>query len=769
MIRISTFSLSLTLVLGLIFSEVALAQKKKNSTTEIKFAPKNFDKKVDSLLKIMSLEEKVGQMTQINITVIAKQNDATNLPKGEHALDPAKLKHALVDCNVGSVLNALEGRKHLEGWHEIIYDIQKMATEKTPHKIPVLFGVDAIHGATYLFGSTLFPHNVGIAATRNPSLEFESAKITAKETRATGVRWNFDPVFDIGRQSLWPRFPETYGEDVYLATQFGVAAVKGYEQNNVADFNSVASCMKHYIGYSKPQTGWDRTPALIPEIELREYYLPQFKAAIDAGSKTIMINSAEVNGIPTHANKYLLVDVLRNELGFKGLAVSDWEDIIMLHTKHKVASTPKEAVKMAVMAGIDMSMVPLNLSFYHLLLELAKSGEVPMSRIDEAVGRILKLKYELGLFDNPYPEKEAIANFKLPEYKTAALNAALESMTLLKNNNSILPLKKGMKVFVGGPGANNKSSLHGCWSYSWQGDEEFRYPDATLTIKQAMENYLGKEFVLSNSVSKYDSTLNYSLNGAEKADVIILCIGENAYAETPGSIKDLTLDNNQLALVRQAKDLNKPLIIVLTEGRPRVLNSVENLMDAVLMAYWPGEKGAEAIVKTLFGENNPSGKLPFTYPRSTGHIVLYDCKFSEMGIEQTQDGFTYNGYNPQWEFGHGLSYTQFDYSNLKISTDTLKGNGLITVSVWVKNTGKVSGKHTVELYSRDHFASVTPSYKRLRKFEKITLNPGQSQEVLFQINAKDLAFVGQNLKTITEEGTFTFMVGQLSKDFYYRP
>ena len=361
-------------------------EKKTNSTE------KTIDQKVDSLIKMMSPEEKVGQMTQINITVLAKQNDVSNLPKGEHALDPAKLKYALVDCHVGSVLNALEGRKNLEGWHEIINDIQQIATTQTPHKIPVLFGVDAIHGATYLFGSTLFPHNIGIAATRNTQLEYESSRITAKETRATGVRWNFDPVFDIGRLALWPRFAETYGEDVYIATQFGVSAVSGYERNNVGSYDNVASCMKHFVGYSKPQTGWDRTPALIPEIELREYYLPQFQAAINAGSKTIMINSAEVNGIPTHCNKYLLIDVLRTEMGFKGLTVSDWEDIIMLHTKHKVATTPKEAVKMAVMAGIDMSMVPMNLSFYHLLLELVKTGEVPMSRIDEAVGRILKLK-----------------------------------------------------------------------------------------------------------------------------------------------------------------------------------------------------------------------------------------------------------------------------------------------------------------------------------------------------------------------------------------
>ncbi|MFT6746831.1 MAG: beta-glucosidase [Glaciecola sp.] len=750
---------------------IALMLSCSNESQTIEPASKEkskIDLQVDSLLNIMSIEEKVGQMTQVNISVLAKQYNATDIPVGEHALDPGKLKKVLVDCNVGSVLNALEGRKSMEGWHEVINDIQKTAVENTPHHIPVLFGVDAIHGATYIFGSTLFPHNIGISASRNTAHATNCSRVTAMETRASGVRWNFDPVFDIGREPLWPRFSETYGEDVNLCTAFGVAAVKGYEGDDVSKIQNVASCMKHYVGYSKPSTGWDRTPALIPNIELREYYLPQFKAAIEAGAKTIMINSGEVNGVPTHVNEYLLKDVLRDEFGFEGLAVSDWEDIIMLQTKHKVAKTQKEAVKMAVMAGIDMSMVPLNLSFYHLLLELVKEKEVPMTRIDEAVGRILKLKFELGLFENAFPEKEALAQFKKAEYKQLSLDAALESMTLLKNEESLLPLSKSSKVFVAGAGANSKAALHGSWSYSWQGDEEFRYPETTNTFLDEMKSYLGESQVNSNSTSNYDSLVNYSLKGAESADVIVLCLGENAYAETPGSIKDLGIDEKQIDLIERAKKLNKPIVVVLLEGRPRIIRKIVPHANAILMAYLPGEMGGSAITKTLFGENNPSGKLPFTYPRSSAHRVLYDCKYSEMGIEKTQDGFTYSGYNPEYAFGHGLSYTSFDYSNLSISQDTINETETLMVTVTVKNTGKVDGKEAIDLFVRDHYASITPSYKRLKKFSKTSLKSGESKDVSFTLTSTDLEFVGLDLKRITEEGVFSVMIEKLEKEFYLK-
>ncbi len=728
----------------------------------------SIEQKVQGLIQKMSVEEKVGQMTQVNITVVAKHNDVTNLSEGEHALDPKKLKHAIVDCHVGSILNALEGRKNIEGWHEVITDIQKMALKQTPNKIPVLFGVDAIHGATYIFGSTLFPHNIGIAASRNTQHAYNAAVVTAKETRASGVPWNFDPVFDIGRTPLWPRFPETYGEDVALATDFGVASVKGYEDRGVGDLTGVASCMKHYVGYSKPTSGWDRTPASIPERELREYYLPQFQAAIKAGAKTLMINSGEVNGIPTHANKYMLTDVLRDEMGFTGLAVSDWQDIIYLYTKHKVASSPKEAVKIAVMAGVDMSMVPMDLSFYDLLLELVQEGEVPMSRIDEAVTRILTIKYELGLFDNPYPDPKALENFKRPEYKALALAGAEESMTLLKNEKELLPISANSKILLVGPGANNKSSLHGCWSYSWQGNEEEKYPETTLTIKDAFENALGAENVICQSVSDYDSPLNYIVSKVENVDYVVLCIGENAYAETPGSIKDLNLDARQKSLVRKAKSWGKPLIVILTEGRPRVLNDIEPLMDAVLMAYWPSEMGAQAIVNTIIGKNNPSGKLPFTYPRHTGHHVLYDCKYIELGLEETQGGFKYSGYTPQWGFGYGLSYTSFEYSNMSIDKDTVTVSDTLLIRVDVKNTGLRTGKIAVELYSRDLVASITPSYRRLRKYLKVELSPAETQTVAFKLSPQELQFIGIDNRWTLEEGGFELLIGDLVQAFYLK-
>ena len=726
------------------------------------------NEKVQVLLQKMSIEEKVGQMTQVNITVVAKQNDVSNLAKGEHALDPEKLRQAIVDCKVGSILNALEGRKEMEGWHEVITDIQKMAVGNTPNKIPVLFGVDAIHGATYIFGSTLFPHNIGIAASRNTQHAYNVAVVTAKETRASGVPWNFDPVFDIGRTPLWPRFPETYGEDVVLSTDFGVASVKGYQDRGIDDLTGVASGMKHYVGYSKPTSGWDRTPASIPERELREYYLPQFHAAIKAGAKTLMINSGEVNGIPTHANKYILTDVLRGEMGFTGLAVSDWQDIIYLYTKHKVAATPKEAVKMAVLAGVDMSMVPMDLSFYDLLLELVKEGEVPISRIDEAVTRILTLKMELGLFDNPFPDPKALDNYKRPEYKALALAGAEESMTLLKNDNELLPISSDSKILLIGPGANNKSSLHGCWSYSWQGNEEDKYPETTLTLKDAFENVLGVDNVICQSVSDYDSPMNFITPSASEADYVVICIGENAYAETPGSIKDLNLDSRQKSLVQNAKSLGKPVIVILTEGRPRVLNDIEPLMNAVLMAYWPSEMGAQAIVNTVVGKNNPSGKLPFTYPRYTGHQVLYDCKYTELGLEDTQGGFKYSGYTPQWGFGHGLSYTSFEFSDMAIDKDTVVASDTLLISVEVKNTGLRMGKTAVELYSRDLVASITPSYRRLRKYQKIELNPNETRSVEFKLSPQELQFIGIDNRWILEEGSFELLIDDLVQGFYLK-
>ena len=524
------------------------------------------DAKVEALLAKMTLEEKVGQMTQVTVGLIMKDGVAYDI-----SMD--SLRKAIVEKKVGSILNTQDRAYSLAEWHQLINAIQKMATEETERQIPILYGIDAIHGANYIQDGTLFPHNIGIAASRNPALARKGAEIAALETRASGIRWNYDPVVGMGRQPLWSRFEETFGEDVFLTSTMGAATIKGYESTDLTDITTVASCMKHYIGYSMPRSGKDRTPSYIPETELRNVFLPPFKAAVEAGTSTVMINSGEVNGEPVHGSKFFLQDLLRDELGFEGLAVSDWEDIIRLHERHKVAATPKEAVKIAVNAGIDMSMVPLDYSFYDYLVELVNEGEVSMERIDEAVGRILKLKFRLGLFEQPFVEEAAIANFGKESYQAVAKDAALESITLLKNDKDVLPLSSNKSILLAGPAADNLPTLHGSWSFTWQGTEISKYPKSTLTIKEAFENKLGKGNVTSLSAAEFDDPKNYDgaalLRQARKADYIVLCLGEDAYAESPGVIDDLNLDDQQQALAKAAAKAGKPMIQELTEGRPR--------------------------------------------------------------------------------------------------------------------------------------------------------------------------------------------------------
>lgn len=758
-----TKMLSLTLTIVMVFSvqNLCLAQESKEATksTIIK-------EKVQALLDKMSIEEKVGQMTQVNLNVIL-DGEYNNT---DGSIDTVLLKEAVVDYKVGSILNAINNPYSVDKWHEIITKIQDQS-KNTPNQIPVLYGIDAIHGANYTSESTLFPHNIGIAATRNPSIAKEGAKITALEVRASGIRWNFDPVLDIGRQPLWPRFPETYGEDPYMIKTMAVATVEGYEEDGLNSTTSVASTMKHYVGYSHPRTGKDRTPAYIPDIELREYHLPQFQAAIDAGASTVMINSGSVNNIPVHANRHLLVDILRTEMGFEGLAVSDWEDIIRLHTKHRVAETPKEAVRIAVIAGIDMSMVPHDYSFFELLVELVKEGAVPMSRIDEAVGRILTLKFRTGLFDNPYPETEAIANFGKPEFKEAALKAARESITLLKNTANILPLARDKKILVAGPGAKSITSLNGAWSYTWQGDNEDLYPSSYKTIYQAIVEKAGKDNVVSTSYTNFERKENYQVNAlieaAKKVDYIILCLGENAYAESPGVIDDLTLDARQLKLAKAAYSTGKPVIIILTEGRPRIISDIEQDAKGILQAYWPGSQGGPAIADVIYGDYNPSGKLPYTYPKYTGSIVMYDYKYSELLQELAPGSLTETGYQPQWPFGFGLSYTTFEYSDIALSSEELKGNDSIEVSITVKNTGDKDGDISIDLFTRDLFASIVPSMKRLRAFTKVSLEKGESKKVTFQLTKEDLAFAKDGTTFVTEEGDFEVMIEDKVAKFRY--
>jgi beta-glucosidase len=720
--------------------------------------------KVDAILKQMTLDDKIGQMTQVTLAVIAKGGWANT----DGALDAALLKTAIQKYHVGSMLNTTAHALDVDAWRKIIKEIQD-ETKNTALKIPVLYGLDAIHGQTYTLNSTLFPHNLAMAATRNPALVKAAAKITAKELRASGVRWNFAPVLDLGRQPLWSRFPETYGEDVYIGKTLGAAAIRGYEEDGLQNMTAVASCMKHYLGYSASRTGKDRTPIFMPEIEMREYYLPQFRSAVNAGASSIMINSSDINGTPVHASRYLLTDVLRKELGFDGLIVTDWEDIIRLHSIHRVAASPREAVAMAVNAGIDMSMVPGDYSFFDLLKEAVAKKEVPMSRIDDAVRRILKLKFKVGLFDNAYAEENARTNFGKPEYQTIALDAAHEAVTLVKNSNNILPLAKNKKVLIIGPTAQSIAALNGSWSYTWQGNQEEWYPKDSKTFVDAITDKIGAANVIAIGGKGFDSKANYDIEklnaNAANADVIILCLGENAYAESPGNIRDLALPVEQVSLAKAAFATGKKVILVLQEGRPRFITDIEPGCDAIILPFWSGRKTAEATADVLFGDYNPNGKMPFSYPKSMGEMVMYDHKGTEEKREIFNADVLWNGYDPLFAFGAGLSYTTFLYSDLQISTSTLKGDQKLTVTVHVTNTGKVDGKHTVELYSKDLYASIVPSNRRLRAFEKIDLKTGESKLVKFIIDKNDLAFVNAQLKTVTEPGDFEIMVGELKAKF----
>lgn len=719
--------------------------------------------KAEALLHQMTLDEKIGQMTQVTLGVVCTPQDGV--------LDPAALKKTIQDYKVGSILNVTNHALTVEQWRKVQTEIQDEA-KRSRLQIPVIYGLDGIHGQTYTLDATLFPQNIGMAATRDPELVTAITKVAAKELRASGVRWNFAPVLDCGRQPLWSRFPETYGEDVYIGKTMGVTAIRAYEEDGLKSPTAVASCMKHFLAYSDSRTGKDRTPIYLPETEMREYYLPQFRAAVQAGASTLMVNSAEINGTPVHASHYLLTDVLRKELGFEGVVVSDWEDIIRLHTRHFVASTPRAAVVMAVNAGVDMSMVPADFSFYTLLKEAVEKGEVPMSRIDEAVRRILLLKFKVGLFDNPYPEPAATQNFGKPEYQTLALQAAHEAMTLLKNDNAILPLHRDVHVLVAGPAARSITALNGCWSYTWQGNQEQWYPADSKTIVAALTDRLGADRVSTTAVAGFDSQANYDTaalkTAAASSDVIVLCLGENAYAESPGNIRDLALPENQTALARAAAATSKPVILVLTEGRPRFITNIAPLSSGILLAYWSGRKTAEAIADVLTGEYNPDGRLPYSYPRSMGEMVLYDRKPTEDIREIFNSDMTMNGYDPLFPFGWGLSYTSFTCDNLQLSSDRLSGNEKVTVTITVHNTGSRDGKHTVELYTHEHYASITPNMRQLRAFKKIFLKAGETQTVSFTLDKSDLAFVNAQLKTVTEPGDFDVMIEDQQKMFTYQ-
>ncbi len=714
----------------------------------------SIEARVGELLAQMTLEEKVGQMTQITLEVVKGTEE-----DGYFKCDPKKLFDAVLDHHVGSILNCGGQARTLKNWREIITNIQYVATEKTRLRIPVIYGIDTIHGANYTLGATIFPQNIAMAATGNRDLMRDLGAVAAFETRASGIPWNFNPVLDLARDPRWPRFYETFGEDPYLASVLGAAYIEGQQGDDIGHPTKVAACMKHYLGYSVPASGMDRTPAYIPDTQLRQIFLKPFAAAVEAGVATVMVNSSEINGVPVHASRRLLTDVLRGELGFEGFVVSDWADIENLYTREKVARDRREAVRMAVMAGIDMSMVPYDFSFYETLLALVNEGQVPVSRIDEAVSRILRVKFRLGLFERPYPDTTLWSGVAIASSTAMNLQAATEAMTLLKNDANTLPLSKDLKVLVTGPTANKLSVLNGGWTITWQGDREDLYPAEKLTVFEAIVEKCGPNNVAYIPGVDFEEDINAAeaFDVAERADVVIACMGEPTYCETPGNIHDLTLPPIQRAFIRRLAEAGKPVVLVLVQGRPRVIRDVADRPAAILMAYLPGMEGGRAVADVLFGDANPGGKLPFTYPRYAGYHTTYDHKPSEEAAP--------NKFDPQWPFGFGLSYTTFTYGDIVLDRTEMTADDVLTVGVEVANTGAVAGKETVQLFLSDLVASVTPAVRRLAGFERIALEPGQSQTVTFRLDRRALEFIGADGRPTLEPGMFRIAVGGKTAEF----
>lgn len=723
--------------------------------------PLDHDSRVEDLLARMTLEEKVGQMTQVTLKAVSKTQEGNG---SVHQLDPAKLKTALVKYHTGSILNVWDAAFRLEHWRKVITDIQDVAIQETRLAIPVIYGIDAVHGHHFLRNATVFPHNLAMAATWDPELVKTSNRITAFEARACGLPWNFSPVLDVARTPLWSRFFETFGEDPYLVSRMGLAAISGLQgSRSKVESDHVAATAKHFLGYSAPLTGKDRTPAWIPERILRQIFLPPFKAAIDSGVMTIMVNSGELNGIPVHSSHALLTDLLRDELGFNGVVVTDWEDVSKLHQVHRVAASEKEAVKLAVMAGIDMSMTPYTFKFHDYLVELVNEGEISEARVDKSVRRILKLKFDLGLFENPYPDRKLAAGVGQSEFHKASLIAAQNAMTLLKNENDVLPLSKHSDILLTGPGAASLPALHGGWSYTWQGTDESYYPETTRNLLQVLQAELGEDRVSYVPGASYDKAIDIdaAVAAAKNVDTVVVAVAEKPAVEQMGIIEDLSLPKAQFDLVKSLQSTGKPVILVLMENRPRIVREIEPISSAVLMAFHPGMYGAQAIFDVLFGDINPSGKLPFTYPRFSGSLEHYDRK----GSERQSLAYAWTAYNPQWEFGHGLSYTKFEYSGLKIDKNELNVGDKINVSFTVKNVGEREGQHAVQLYLRDLYASITPPVKKLIRFTKISLKPGEARNVSFELSESDLSFIGRDNKPVVEPGDFEIMAAKLKAQF----
>ena len=726
------------------------------------------EQNIQNWLKKMTLEEKIGQMCEITVDVV------TDFPGSK---DGFKLSEAMLDTvigkyKVGSILNVpLSVAQKKEVWAAAIKQIQDKSMKEIG--IPCIYGVDQIHGTTYTLDGTLFPQGINMGAAFNRELTRRGAEISAYETKAGCIPWTYAPVVDLGRDPRWPRMWENYGEDCYVNAEMGVAAIQGFQgtdPNHIGP-NHVAACVKHYMGYGVPVSGKDRTPSAIPRTDLREKHFAPFLAAIKAGALSLMVNSAVDNGMPFHANKELLTDWLKRDLNWDGMIVTDWADINNLCVRDHIAATKKEAIKIAINAGIDMSMVPYEVSFCDYLKELVEEGEVPMSRIDDAVARVLRLKYRLGLFEKPDWDIKAYDKFGSAEFAADALQAAEESEVLLKNEGNILPLAKGKKILLAGPNANSMRCLNGGWSYSWQGHRADDCAQAYNTIYEALCNKYGKENIIYEPGVTYAPYKNdnwweenapeieKSVAAAAQADVIIACVGENSYCETPGNMNDLTMSTNQRNLVKALAATGKPVVLVLNQGRPRIINDIEPFAKAVVNVMLPGNYGGDALANLLAGDANFSAKMPFTYPKYINSLATYDYKPCE-NIGQMGGNYNYDAVmDVQWPFGFGLSYTTYNYSNLKVDKSQFTADDELVFTVDVTNTGKVAGKESVLLFSKDMVASSTPDNIRLRNFEKIELQPGETQTVTLKLKGSDLAFVGYDGKWRLEQGDFKVKCG----------
>ena len=752
-------------------SLLALAYTASANVPGIKSDP-NIEAQVEQTLKKLTLEEKIGQMMEL-VTDLFGANDKN----GVFYIDEHKTDSILSRYKIGSILNAPNTcAPTAKQWEKYIAQIQKISMKRIG--IPCVFGLDQNHGSTYTQGGTLFPQNINVAATFNREIARRSAEATAYETRAVSVPWTYSPTVDLGRDARWPRIWENFGEDCYLSSEMGKAMVYGFQgedPNNIDQYH-IATSMKHFMGYGVPWTGKDRTPAYISPADLREKHFAPFLAGLQAGALTVMVNSASVNGVPMHANKEFLTGWLKEETGWDGVLITDWADINNLYTREMVAKDKKDALRIAINAGIDMIMEPYSCDACGYLVELVKEGKIPMSRIDDACRRVLRMKYRLDLFKNPTQKLKNYPKFGGEEFAKLALEGATESMVLLKNEGNILPLQHGKKILLTGPNANQMRCLDGGWSYTWQGHRADEFAGKYNTIYEAFCNEYGKENVILNQGVTYNEKGKYweenepqiqgAVDAAKDADIIVACIGENSYTETPGNLTDLWLSENQRNLVKELAKTGKPVVLVLNEGRPRLIADIEPLAQGIINILIPGNMGGDALANLVSGKSNFSGKMPYTYPKEINSLANYDFKKSEE-VGTMEGAYDYNAkITQQWGFGYGLSYTTYKYSNLKVSQSDFRHGDIIKVSVDVKNTGKVAGKESVLLFSSDLIASVVPDGRRLRAFDKVELQPGETKTVTFELKADDLAFVGWNGKWRLEEGDFKLMIADQSADIH---